>query len=63
MSLILELALDALVAVAEALFPASNERLEAWRKSDSPSLRVIASLIILDIILLIAFLVYWFFIR
>lgn len=63
MAFILELALDALIAVGEALFPASNERLQEWRHSDSLSLRVVANLLILGALVLIIFIVYWLFFR
>lgn len=63
MGFILELALDAIIAVGVALFPASNERFQEWRTSDSLVLRIVANLLLLAIILLVVFLVYWFLLR
>jgi hypothetical protein len=54
LSAILELALDVLSEVAAALLPAGREKLNEWRRSDSPQLRIIGLLAILLGIALVA---------
>jgi hypothetical protein len=53
-SAILELVLDVLSEIAAALLPAGRDKLEEWRRSDSPQLRLIGLLAILLGIALVA---------
>lgn len=62
LELLLDVAFEIVIGIASALFP-NNTKLHEWGESDSPLLRIVAFLIVFALVLLIAFLAYWFLIR
>ena len=51
-----DILLDAVFQVAVALFPRGNDRLQEWKRSDSPALRILSWLLIIVLFFFVIFL-------